>query len=87
VDKQVRDAFREGSGHWNDISEEVELGRWKLDIQHSIDLQLTQAGIKRTNRELCDLCTWEHRELFFSYRRDEGQTGRQMGFILMRALD
>ncbi len=86
VDKQVRDAFRAGSGNWNDISEEVELGLWKLDIQRSIDLQLTEVGIKRTNREICDLCTWEHRELFFSYRRDEGQTGRQMGFVLMRTL-
>jgi polyphenol oxidase len=24
-----------------------------------------------------------HRELFFSYRRDQGKTGRQMGFLLM----
>lgn len=84
VDKQVRDAFRAGTGNWNEISEEIEFGQWKLDLQRSIDLQLDAAGILAKQRELSNLCTWEHRELFFSHRRDEGKTGRQMGFILFR---
>jgi len=82
VGKDVRDAFREGQGHWNEISEEVELGLWKLDIQQSINLQLKAAGIVTKNCEISDLCTWKQRELFFSYRRDDGQTGRQLGFIM-----
>jgi len=84
VGKDVRDAFRNGSGNWVEISTEVELGCWKLDLQRSIDLQLDAAGVKPKQREMSDLCTWEHRELFFSYRRDDGQTGRQMAFILFR---
>lgn len=84
VGKDVRDAFRAGQGNWNDIAEEVELGLWKLDIQRSIDLQLAAAGIVGKQREMSDLCTWKQRELFFSYRRDEGQTGRQLGFIMFQ---
>ena len=84
VGKEVRDAFRAGVGNWGEIAEELERGCWQLDIQRSIDLQLNAAGIKHSRRELSDLCTWKHKELFFSYRRDEGQTGRQMGFILFR---
>lgn len=84
VGKDVRDAFRAGQGNWNDIAEEVEFGLWKLDIQRSIDLQLATAGIVGKQREMSDLCTWKHRELFFSYRRDGGKTGRQLGFIMLQ---
>ena len=28
-------------------------------------------------------CTCCHRETFYSYRRDNGRTGRQMGFVLL----
>lgn len=82
VGKEVRDAFREGSGNWAKISEEVEFGEWKVDLQQSCELQLLAAGVVRKNLELANACTWSQRELFFSHRRDEGMTGRQMGFIL-----
>ena len=83
VGKDVREAFRSGSGNWNKIAEEAEFGSWHLDIQHSIELQLLATGILKRHCELTDLCTWEHRELFFSYRRDDGDTGRQLGFIML----
>src|SRR5690606_39123144 len=35
VDRPVRDAFRAGSGHWEEISEEIALGKWRLDLRRS----------------------------------------------------
>ena len=83
VDRLVRDAFRQGSGFWNEIATETRLGHWHLDIARSCQLQLEQLGLKDTNIQQAEECTCCHPELFFSYRRDHGETGRQMGFILL----
>lgn len=83
VDRPVRDAFRSGSGHWEEITTEVSLGKWHLDLRRSCELQLADAGIQPGNIEAAVEDTCCHRELFFSYRRDNGQTGRQLGFLLL----
>ncbi|MDY0213594.1 MAG: peptidoglycan editing factor PgeF [Desulfuromonadaceae bacterium] len=84
VGKEVRDAFRspEGSGHWKEISTEVELGEWQVDLRQSCVIQLQEAGIKNSNCDISELCTYKNRDMLFSYRRDKGQTGRQMGYIM-----
>lgn len=83
VDRPVRDAFRQGSGHWERIAVETRLGHWQLDLQQSCLLQLEAAGVPRGRVEMVAECTCCHKETFFSYRRDQGRTGRQMGFILL----
>ena len=84
VDRPVRDAFRQGTDQWNRIATEVSLGHWQLDLQKSILLQLDEAGIHSSAVDLVKECTCCHKEILFSYRRDNGRTGRQMGFILLR---
>ena len=84
VDRPVRDAFRQGVGHWDKISTEVSLGHWQLNLQESALLQLEDVGISRASVDQVAECTCCHKETFFSYRRDEGRTGRQMGFALLR---
>lgn len=81
VDRPVRDAFRQGTGFWKEIATEVTLGHWQLDISLSCRLQLEQAGLSVQNVEQATECTCCHPESFFSYRRDNGKTGRQLGFI------
>jgi YfiH family protein len=84
VDRPVRDAFRQGTNHWNRIANEVRLGHWQLDLQQSVMLQLDEAGISSVLVDMVKECTCCHKETFFSYRRDQGRTGRQMGFALLR---
>lgn len=85
VDRPVREAFRQGSGHWEEIAKEVELGKWHLDLRQSCLLQLAEEGLQDKNIDVAEECTCCHRELFFSYRRDHGKTGRQMGFLMLTA--
>ena len=66
VDRPVRDAFRSGSGHWEEIAEETRLGHWKLDLQKSCRLQLCDAGVREAQLDMAQECTCCHRELFFS---------------------
>lgn len=84
VDRPVREAFRAGSGHWEEIAKEVALGKWLLDLRRSCQLQLATAGLVPERVTAAEECTCCHRELFFSYRRDGGQTGRQLGFISLQ---
>ncbi|SDZ83577.1 conserved hypothetical protein [Desulfuromusa kysingii] len=81
VDRPVRDAFRQGTGFWKEISKEISLGHWQLNISLSCQLQLEQAGLKVENIETAKQCTCCHPELFFSHRRDNGVTGRQISFL------
>jgi len=83
VDRPVRDAFRNGSGHWQRIASETRLGHWHLDLGLSCLLQLEAAGVPRAQVDQARECTCCTRESFFSYRRDQGRTGRQMGFIML----
>lgn len=83
VDRPVRDAFRAGSGFWAEISREVKLGHWQLDLSLSCRLQLEQAGLAQKNLAVAEQCTCCHPELFFSYRRDHAMTGRQLGYIML----
>ncbi len=84
VDRPVRDAFRQGVGDWEEVAREVALGKWQLDLRQSCLRQLAAAGLDPVLVVATEEDTCCHRELFFSYRRDNGQTGRQMGFIVLR---
>lgn len=81
VDRPVRDAFRQGSGFWKEISKETSLGHWQLDLSLSCRLQLEQAGLSPQHIDQAVECTCCHAESFFSYRRDKGETGRHLAFI------
>jgi len=81
VDRPVRDAFRQGGLPWQQCTTEVQLGKWQLDLRLACRLQLEGAGIDSRQIESAEECTCCHKELFYSYRRDAGRTGRQMGFI------
>lgn len=83
VDRPVREAFRAGAGNWERIARETRLGHWLLDLRCSCELQLAEAGVRPARIDAVAECTCCHRETFYSYRRDNGRTGRQMGFALL----
>jgi len=83
VDRPVRDAFRKGTGFWKEISRETSLGHWLINLPMSCQLQLEQLGFDPKNIDIAEECTCCHPELFFSHRRDQGTTGRQLGFIML----
>lgn len=83
VDRPVREAFRAGAGGWEQIARETTLGHWLLDLRLSCQLQLEAAGVPGARIDAVAECTCCHRETFYSYRRDNGRTGRQMGFVLL----
>ncbi|MFH1080716.1 MAG: peptidoglycan editing factor PgeF [Pseudomonadota bacterium] len=61
-----------------------EKGKWSLDLFLANRLQLIQSGVPAQRIRQADFCTACHPGLFFSYRAQGGNTGRQLNFIMMR---
>jgi polyphenol oxidase len=83
VDAPVRDAFRKASMPWELFTTEREEGKWLLDLSAANRRLLIDAGLSADQIETEELCVSCNQELFFSYRRDSGDTGRQVGFIML----
>jgi len=59
---------------------ETEKGRYQLDLKALNRTILENAGLPKENILVTSLCTSCHHE-FYSHRRDNGKTGRMLGFI------
>lgn len=84
VDTPVRQAFIQNGLDWDGCSEQSGDGVWRLDLSAANRGLLIGAGVPEARIKVSEMCVCCHRELFFSYRRDGADTGRQMGFIMLK---
>ncbi|MBI5892191.1 MAG: peptidoglycan editing factor PgeF [Deltaproteobacteria bacterium] len=61
----------------------LEKSDWKLDLKRANYIQLVCAGLLKKNIWTANHCTSCRKDLFFSYRRDNKKTGRQMSFVMI----
>ncbi|TMW73137.1 peptidoglycan editing factor PgeF [Alteribacter natronophilus] len=59
-------------------------GRYRLDLKEVNRQLILSAGVGENRIYVSSLCTYTEDSLFFSYRRDQGRTGRMMSFAGMR---
>ncbi len=85
VDLPVLEAFRSQEGGYERFAAPAGDGKWRLDLSGATVAQLRDAGLVEQNIQVAPHCVSCTPELFFSYRRDNGVTGRQMGFIMLKA--
>lgn len=64
------------------ISKQNRSGR-SLDLKKANHLQLIKAGLQEKNIFISEICTADHPKLFFSYRRDKGNTGRMAAIFML----
>lgn len=84
VDESLLSIFSQYNDSWHKWAEPSESGRWRLDLPRaSIDL-MTASGVRNENIAWFNTCTHCQENLFFSYRRDKGITGRQISFIMLK---
>lgn len=84
VDQPVKDGFKDQGDTWNAIAEPDGIGKWRLDMALANRMQLEEAGLLPGSIQTAGQCVCCQKELFFSYRRDNGDTGRQIGFIMLK---
>ncbi|OPL08003.1 MAG: hypothetical protein AVO33_02710 [delta proteobacterium ML8_F1] len=56
-------------------------GRITFDMAGCNSFQLQEMGVLQENIHLSNLCTYDEKDLFFSYRRQGRASGRMAGFI------
>jgi YfiH family protein len=83
VDEPVHAAFASENEIW-ELASVTSGDKWKLDISAALKLQLIASGLLSEKIETTQQCVCCTQELFFSYRRDKGETGRHLGFIMLR---
>jgi YfiH family protein len=83
VDEPVRQAFDRGGVAWGPFARQTGEGAWRLDMAAANRELLLLAGLPAASIQVAGICVCCRQELFFSYRRDGGETGRQMGFIML----
>ena len=79
----VRAAFSQAGHGWDEFPAPREGGGWGLDLAAANQQQLLDAGLLPTNIEMANRCVCCLHDWFFSYRRDGGETGRQLGFVML----
>ena len=81
VDARVRTAFLAATPDSADWFSEDGPGHWRLDLWRANAEILTGAGVPEEAVSIARLCTADHPDTFFSYRRDGEGTGRLMAAI------
>lgn len=64
----------------------IERSTWRrphIDLKGAIGDQLVQSGVRREAIEISPRCTYAETQDFFSFRAENGKTGRMMGFITL----
>ena len=59
-------------------------GKYLFDLAGANRKLLEKSGIPYNHIEDCGLCTYCHDDLFFSYRKAKGKTGRHMAVMVLR---
>ncbi|MGI5874520.1 MAG: peptidoglycan editing factor PgeF [Bacillota bacterium] len=76
VDEDFYRRFRERYDGADDWFRRAESGRPHFDNAAANVALLTRHGVRRENIDVLSACTCCREDLFFSYRRDQGRTGR-----------
>ncbi|MBX3168702.1 MAG: peptidoglycan editing factor PgeF [Candidatus Eremiobacteraeota bacterium] len=61
--------------------------KWHIDLHQANRVWLERVGVSPGNIRSCPLCTCCRADLFYSWRRESGKTGRLLSAIALKPLD
>ncbi len=83
VDENVMLQVRAAFPNWRELAHaSQEAGKWMLNLWAANQQQLLECGVRSEHIAVAECCTSCNTKQFFSYRAENGQTGR-MGALLM----
>lgn len=84
VDEIVINKLKKQFNNWEELIKEAnEKGKWYFDLWKANIHQLEEIGVKGSNLVTSGVCTACNHELFFSYRKENGATGRIGAVIVL----
>lgn len=84
VDSRVANQFKDEFVNWENILQPYQ-SKWKLNLWLANQVQLLEIGVKSENIIISEVCTACNQELFFSYRSEQGITGRIAAAICLNS--
>ncbi|HEU4797814.1 MAG TPA: polyphenol oxidase family protein, partial [bacterium] len=81
VDEPVMERMRRWAW-WLEVAAANGREHWQLDLRAACRRQLLDAGVPPGSIQVLDLCTYDHPDLFYSYRRDR-LTGRMAAVVVV----
>ncbi|MTI66493.1 MAG: peptidoglycan editing factor PgeF [Firmicutes bacterium] len=84
VGQDVKNKFNENFTNLQGVLKSTAKGKWHLDLKKANMIVLKEKGIPNRNIIVSDLCTSCNNDLFFSYRKEKGITGRMGAFIKLK---
>lgn len=85
VGEEVTQEFHAQYGHQSWI--EKRTAKWNIDLHQANRVWLERAGVRPENIRSCPLCTCCRADLFYSWRRESGKTGRLLSAIALKPMD
>jgi YfiH family protein len=82
VDEMVINQLKNQFTNWEQLVRVVN-DKWYLDLWKTNFVQLEEIGVKGSNIVISNVCTACNHELFFSYRKENGSTGRMGAAIIL----
>lgn len=80
VIKEFKNSYKNSSIFINDKGN----GKYMLNLWEANKISLLEAGIKEENITISNICTRCNNELFYSYRGEDGTTGRMAAIIKLK---
>lgn len=84
VGEQVLEEFKKSFSFYKELINENDGGKVKINLWKANAMQLIEIGLKESNICLSELCTVCNNDTFYSYRGDNGETGRLGAIIQLR---
>lgn len=84
VDRPVVDEFARNVDDYEKFCFPHSAGKWSIDLPGMNEHLLVQGGLRPKNITQSGFCTSCSNDLFFSYRKDGGRTGRQAALIMLK---
>ena len=84
VSKDVYDKFRASFKDISNILEQTSEEKWKLDLWQANKTVLEESGVPSENITTSNICTSCNNDTFFSYRKEDGKTGRMSAAIMLK---
>ncbi|WP_432400752.1 peptidoglycan editing factor PgeF [Wukongibacter sp. M2B1] len=81
VDDYVISKFKSNYDNINDLIKDKGSGKYLLDLWAANKISLMEAGVPARNITVSNICTKCNNDIFFSYRADDGKTGRMAAIL------
>ena len=86
VSEDVIDQFRANfeKQYWENLFYKKENGKFQLNLWKANEIIFQEAGIKKENMAITNVCTCCNPEVFFSHRASKGKRGNLAAFLAIR---